>query len=199
MLPAYFRVNMFAAPLRVNDRVISPAQVQATLPTHYDKVILAICCPAVLPTRFQMKKFAAHSQLNGFTAYSWVNEFVPICWLDKSMVYAHESEYSMDGHNSLPIYKKFHESVWRNPTAQYDVADHPYFVFHPKQSEFSSFNETLKGYANHLLQYRLICVIEFVVCWSNHLCHFMSQNLIMLVNFDLSPKQYCQRLHLAIC
>jgi len=46
---------MFAAPLRVNDRVISPAQVQATLPTHYDKVILAICCPVVLPTRFQMK------------------------------------------------------------------------------------------------------------------------------------------------
>ena len=270
MLPAHFWVNMFAAPLRVNDRVISPAQVQATLPTHYDKVILAICCPAVLPTRFQMKKFAAHSQPNGFTAYSWVNEFVPICWLNKSMVYAHESEcaeyyaavdqemmaciqviniavhasinayvvqknefvaapaalecknhfndvylnnhaiqrfygyqgvtkYSMDGHNSLPIYKNFHESVWRNPTAQYDVADHPYFVFHPKQSEFSSFNETLKGYANHLLQYRLICVIEFVVCWSNHLCHFMSQNLIMLVNFDLSPKQYCQRLHLAIC
>ena len=92
MLPAHFRVNMFAAPLRVNDRVISPAQVQATLPTHYDKVILAICCPAVLPTRFQMKKFAAHSQPNGFTAYSWVNEFVPICWLNKSMVYAHESE-----------------------------------------------------------------------------------------------------------
>jgi hypothetical protein len=39
-----------------------------------------------------MKKFAAHSQLNGFTAYSWVNEFVPICWLYKSMAYAHESE-----------------------------------------------------------------------------------------------------------
>ena len=287
MLPAHFWVNMFAALLRVNDRVISPAQVQAILPTYfqvnlyttlpwvndaysqvYDKMILAICCPVVLPARFRMKKFAAHC-----TAYSWVNEFVPIYWQNKSKVYAYESvlcveyyaavdqvnetmaciqliniavhasinahvvqvnefvaapaalecenhfndvylnnqviqnfygyygttKYSMDGYNSILIYKKFHESVWRNPTAHYDVADHPYFVLHPQQFEFLSFSKTLKGYANHFLQYRVIRVIEFVLCWSNHMCHFMSQNLTMLVNFDLSPQQHCQRLHLAIC
>ena len=32
--------------------------------------------------------------------------------------------YSMEGHNSLAIFKKPHVSVWRNPTTQYDVADY---------------------------------------------------------------------------
>jgi len=92
-----------------------------------------------------------------------------------------------------------HVSIWRHPTANYNVTSYPYFVFHLKQFEFSSFSETFKGYAYHVLQYRLIHVIEFAFCWSNHICHFMLQNMTMLVNFDLTPQQYCQKLHLTMC
>jgi hypothetical protein len=248
-------MNMFTMPFLVDDRVISPAQIQATLPAHflvnlfttlqwvndshsqvYDKVIQAICGPVVLPAQF------------------WVNEFVPLGWLNESVVHAHNhksecAEYyasvdqvnemmariqisiavhasvnacvvqrnemnstpamlefgdyfnsvQLNHHNSLSILKKSHVSIWRHPTAHYNVTSYPYFVFHPKQSEFSSFSETLKGYACCLLQHRLIRVIEFVVCWSNHMCRFMLQNMTMLVNFDLTPQQYCQRLYFTMC
>lgn len=90
-------------------------------------------------------------------------------------------------------------SVWRNSTAQYDVTNYPYFVFHPNQSEFSSFSGTFKCYVYYLLQFHLIHVIEFVVCWCNHMYHFISQNVTMLVNFDLTSQQYCQRLHFTMC
>ena len=186
ILPACFRVNLsialwvnkFATPLWVNDRVVSPVQVQAMLPAHF--------------------------VVNLHTTLQWVNDkgYFNNVQLDDHAVqrifsYQHTIMHSMDDYSLLP--KKYYVSVLRNPTEQYDVTNHPYFIFHPNQSEFSSFSETFKGYAYHLLQYRLIRIIEFIVCWCDHMCHFMSQNVTMLVNFDWTPKQYCRKLRFTLC
>src|SRR6266436_4843347 len=186
ILPACFRVNLsialwvnkFATPLWVNDRVVSPVQVQAMLPAHF--------------------------VVNLHTTLQWVNDkgYFNNVQLDDHAVqrifsYQHTIMHSMDDYSLLP--KKYYVSVSRNPTEQYDVTNHPYFIFHPNQSEFSSFSETFKGYAYHLLQYRLIRIIEFIVCWCDHMCHFMSQNVTMLVNFDWTPKQYCRKLRFTLC
>jgi hypothetical protein len=163
ILPARFWVNLyialwvnkFATLLWVNDRVVSPVQVQPMLPAHFG--------------------------VNLYTALQWVNDrgYFNNVQLDDHAVQicSHHcaTMHSMDDYGFLPIFKKSHVSIWRNPTEQYDVTNHPYFVFHPNQSEFSSFSETFKGYAYCLLQYRLIHVIEFIVCWCNHMCHFMSR------------------------
>jgi hypothetical protein len=163
ILPAHFWVNLyialwvnkFATPLWVNDRVVSPVQVLAMLPAHFG--------------------------VNLYTTLQWVNDrgYFNNVQLDDHAVQRFCSHHcatmqSMDDYGFLLIFKKLYVSVWRNPTSQYDVTNHPYFVFHPNQSEFSSFSETFKGYAYHLLQYRLIHVIEFIVCWCHHMCHFMS-------------------------
>src|SRR5882724_2619840 len=139
-LPARFRVNLyiallvikFATPVWVNDRVVSPVQVQAMLPAHF--------------------------VVNLHTTLQWVNDkgYFNNVQLDDHAVqrffsYQHTIMHSMDDYSLLP--KKYYVSVSRNPTEQYDVTNHPYFIFHPNQSEFSSFSETFKGYAYHLLQY----------------------------------------------
>ena len=92
---------------------------------------------------------------------------------------------------NLPQFKESHVSVWRDSTAQYDVADHPFFIFHPMPVACLSFGETFKMYPHHLLQYQLVCVIKLVLQWSNHWCHSISKNACMLVNFDLTPQQHC--------
>jgi hypothetical protein len=176
ILPARFRVNKFATPLWVND---SSVQVQTMLSAHFG-VNLYTTLQRVNDTVYFNNVLDDHA----------VKQFCCLCCV---------TMHSMNDHNFLPIFKKSHVSIWRNPTAQHDVTNYPYFVFHPNQSEFSSFSETFKCYAYHLLQYRPIRVIEFVVCWCNHMCHFMSQNVIMLVHFDLTPQQFCQRLRFTIC
>jgi len=193
MLPLCFWVNMFTMPLWVDDRLILPAQVQATLPAPFVLNLMSVNTSVV--------------QVNGTAVTLAVSEcgdyFNGIELKDDTIQRFHNHHcvimHSLDDHNPLSIFQNFHVSVCRHPTASYNVANYPYFVFHPMQSEFSSFSETFKGYAYHLLQYRLIHVIKFVVCWSNHMCHFMLQNMTMLVNFDLTPQQFCQKLHLTIC
>jgi hypothetical protein len=86
----------------------------------------------------------------------------------------------------------------RNQTSVYDVKEYPFFVLSSRQSDFLSFNETFKVYACHILNYQLVYIIEFIFCWSNHLCYFVSQNMEMLVNFDLTPQQHCQKAYLSI-
>jgi hypothetical protein len=173
-------VNMFVTPLWVHDRTILLVQLPVVLftglhtiqPAHlpvYDIAILPVHCPVALHDHFWASKNSACSQVNDVTICSLIND------------YAH------------------YLSVWRNPTTWYDITEYPYFVFHPKQSDFSSFSETFKSYTYCLLQYRLIHVIEFVFCWSNQVFRFMSQNMTMLINFDLAPWQYCQRVYLAMC
>jgi hypothetical protein len=135
--------------------------------------------------------------------YKWVDQYASCqCekqyatpqWVNNNVILpAHFWVYN------LPQFKGSDVSIWRDSTAQYNVADHPFFVFHPKPVHCSSFGETFKIYAHHLLQYRLICVIEFVLRWSNHWCHFISKHACMLVNFDLTPQQHCRRAHLTMC
>src|SRR5882757_4339304 len=89
--------------------------------------------------------------------------------------------------------------VRRDQTAVYEVAEYPFFLLHSRQSDLFGFGETFKIYAYHLSQYRLVYVIEFIFHWSNHICYFVSQNMWMLINFDLTPQQLCQRAYLTMC
>jgi len=81
----------------------------------------------------------------------------------------------------------------------YEVAEYPFFLLHSRQSDLFGFGETFKIYAYHLSQFRLAYVIEFIFHWSNHICYFVSQNMWMLINFDLTPQQLCQRAYLTMC
>ena len=147
--------------------------------------------------------YVSVDQVNEMMAYIQISIAVHASVNAYSVVQGNESAVTPalfecgDYFNSVQL--NGHVSIWRHPTANYNVTSYPYFVFHLKQFEFSSFSETFKGYAYHVLQYRLIHVIEFAFCWSNHICHFMLQNMTMLVDFDLTPQQYCQKLHLTMC
>ena len=99
---------------------------------------------------------------------------------------------------SLP-FVTFCNFVWRDITSVYDVQGYPYFISCSRQSDFLSFNETVKLYVSYLSGYQLVYVIEFIFHWSNHLCYFVSQNMEMLINFDLTPQQLCKRAYLIIC
>jgi hypothetical protein len=89
--------------------------------------------------------------------------------------------------------------VWRDITSVYDVEEYPFFVSCSRQSDFLSFNETVKLYVSYLSSYQLVYVIEFIFHWSNHLCYFISQNMDMLINFDLTPQQHFKKAYLSIC
>jgi hypothetical protein len=216
VLPAQFWVNKFAAHFQVNG-VTTYSWVNEFVPFCWlnESVLLAHdleCaeyCASVDQVNERMAciqiSIAVHMSVN--TCVVQVNEtavtltvlecgdyFNGIQLKDDTIqrFHSHHSVimHSLDDHNPLSIFQNSHLSVWRHPIAYYNVANYPYFVFHPMQSEFSSCSETFKGYAYHLLQYRLnrlIHVIKFVVCWSNHLCRFMLQNMTMLVNVDLTP------------
>jgi hypothetical protein len=90
-------------------------------------------------------------------------------------------------------------SYMRDQTSVYDVEEYPFFMLCSKQSDFLSFNETVKVYGHCLSKYQLVYIIKFIFCWSNHLCSFVSQIMEMLVNYDLTPQQHCQRAHLSLC
>ena len=173
--------------------------------------------------------YATHLWVNSYNTHLWVNLYATHMWVNQSTcpyVNMHctfkwvdqcascqwEKQYVTPQwvHNNvilpthfwvynLPQFKGSDVSVWRDSTAHYNVADRPFFVLHPKPIDCSSFGETFKIYAHHLLQYRLVCVIEFVFHWSNHWCHFISKHACMLVNLDLTPQQHCRRAHLTMC
>jgi len=89
--------------------------------------------------------------------------------------------------------------IQRDQTVVYDAAEYPFFMLHSRQSDLLGFGETFKIYAYHLSQYQLVYVIEFVFHWSNNICYFVSQNIWILINFDLTPQQHCQRAYLTMC
>ena len=122
-----------------------------------------------------------------FTTPGWHANSLPLC---------------VQGVLPMMISQSFVKScilVQRDQTALYDVAEYPFFLLHSKQSDLFGFGETFKIYAYHLAQYRLAYVVEFIFHWSNHICYFVSQNMWMLINFDLTPQQHCQRAYLTMC
>ena len=74
-----------------------------------------------------------------------------------------------------------------------------FFLLHPKHCNFFSFGQSLKLYTYYLSQYQLVKVLEFLIHWVTHLDQFLSQNITLLINFDLTPMQNCRRAYLTIC
>ena len=97
-----------------------------------------------------------------------------------------------------PSLTEYQDTLWQPPTARYDAVDYPFFIFHQKQL-FLNFSETLKLYADHLSQYQLVKIIVFVIHWCNYWCHFVLNNMALLINFDLTPQQHCMRAYLTMC
>jgi len=79
----------------------------------------SVCCP------FASEPVCCPSWVKLYAARLWVNNqtILPAClWVYNS-----------------PQFERSYVSVWRDSTAQYNVADHPFFVFHPKPVDCSSF------------------------------------------------------------
>ena len=178
------RVNLYAAPLEVN---LYAALSWVNVYAAHSQVNLYVACS-------QLNLYAAHLQLNLYATYPQGDVHVTHQWVNNKMILP----VCVQMYN-LPQFEGSYASVWRDSTAQYNVVDHPFFVFHPKPVDCSNFGETFKMYARQLRQYRIIHIIEFVFLWSNHWCCFMSKHSCMLVNFDLTPQQHCQRARLTIC
>ena len=144
--PAHFRVNQYATHLWVNS---------------YD-------------THLRVNLYDTHLWVNLYATHMWVNQSTcpyvnmhcTFKWVDQCASCQWEKQYVTPQwvHNNvilpthfwvynLPQFKGSDVSVWRDSTAHYNVADHPFFVLHPKPVDCSSFGETFKIYAHHLLQY----------------------------------------------
>jgi hypothetical protein len=213
ILPARFRVNTalewvnpFAAHVWVN----------------YDAVLNAcIQVNPCIPMNVVLKWMDTCVQVN--YTFQWINELMAqlpvnvsaltpvivklVCFEDDVNVRKnklcdtmclchHYTMYSY--HYNLPTFTESQDTLWRAPTARYEVVDYPVFVFHPRQHQLN-FGETLKSYAYYLLQYRLVWVVEFVIHWCSHLCQFVLRNMVLLVNFDSTPQQHCRNAYLTIC
>ena len=152
--------------------------------------------------------------INEFMAYLPVNVSIPKCMVVKLNCFVadvdtqkcntvclchHDTMYVLSYHHDWPTFTEFQYTLWRAPTVTYEVVEYPFFIFHPIQHQFLNLGETLKLYAYYISQYRLIWVAEFIINWSSHLCHFVLQNMVLLVNFDLTPQQHCRNAHLTTC
>ena len=205
-VPARLCVNLFATHLQVKLYV---AHLQVPAPLHL--YVYAACSEVNLyvaplqvnlyATYPRVNSYAVHLRVNQYTTHLLVNMYGIFKWVNQCASCEWEKQYASQWVNnnqnilpayfgvySLPRFEGSNGSVWRDSTAQYNVADHPFFVFHPKLVNSSNFGETFNMYAHHLLQYQLVCVIKFVLQWSNHWCHFISKHACMLVNFDLTPQ-----------
>jgi len=73
----------------------------------------------------------------------------------------------------------------RDQTSVYDVKDYPFFVLSSRQSDFLSFNETVKEYACHFSNYRLVYIMSlYYVGPSPLLSHITEYGNVS--NFDLT-------------
>jgi len=188
ILPARFRVNtalewvnLSPAYIRVNyyiDEMILSASVGKALPSG---------AWVILPSCFQV-----------CTVFEYVNCNTPVKWVHVSVAQIQFVDY-YNALEHISILTKESQVFWRAPTMKYDVVDYPVFVFHLRQCHFLSFSQTSKLYAHHISQYWLVKVVELMMHWSNHLCHFLFQNMILLVNFDLTPQQHCKKAYLTMC
>ena len=191
---AHSQLKLYAAHLRVN---LYAVHMQLNLYAPYSQANLYV-------TR-QWVNWYSHLQINMYCTLKWVNQCASYQWELKKW---YATPHWVNNKMILPVcfrvynllhFERSYVSVWRDSTAQYNVMDHPFFVFHSKPVDCSNFGETFKIYAHQLQQYRLVCIIEFVFHWSNHWCWFISNHACMLFDFDLIPQQHCQRAYLTIC
>jgi hypothetical protein len=94
---------------------------------------------------------------------------------------------------------KSQNMIQRASTMKYDIVGYPFFMLHTKHCNFFSFDQSLRLYTYYLSQYQLVRVLEFLIHWATHLNQFLSQNMTLLINFDLTPLQNCRRAYLTIC
>jgi hypothetical protein len=203
-MPAHSHVNLHAACLQVNLYVAQPWV------GLYD--CLYAVCPEVklYVAPLQVNLNATYPQVNlhllvNQTTNLWANMYYIFKLVDQCAGCEWEKQYAhwVDNKQNILLacfnmcnllhFEESHISVWRDSIIQYSVADHPFFVFHPKLVDCSDFGETVKMYAQYLQQYQLVRIIEFVLQWCNHWCHFISKHACILVNLDLTPQQHCQR------
>jgi hypothetical protein len=71
-----------------------------------------------------------------------------------------------------PIFMESQDMIQRASTMKYDIMDYPFFLLHQKHNNFLSFGQSLKLYTYYLSQYRLVRVLEFLICWVTHLDQF---------------------------
>ena len=179
--PACFRVNPYNALEWVNQYAIH----------LWVNLYVTHLCMNLYDTCLWVNLYDTHLLVNQYT-HPYVNMYCNIKQVDPCASCQWEKQYATQWVDNLSQFKGSDVSIWRDSTALYNVADHPFFVFHPKPVHCSSFSETFKIYPHHLLQYWLVCVIEFVLHWSNHWCHLISKHACMLVYFNLTPQQLCQ-------
>jgi hypothetical protein len=173
ILPTHFRmyaarswVNLYALPTRfwvyaAHLRVkLYAARSQVNLYATCSQVNLYATCLRVnlYAAHSWVNLYAAHLRVNLYAAHSWVKLYAARLWVNNQTILP----ACLWVYNS-PQFERSYVSVWRDSTAQYNVADHPFFVFHPKPVDCSSFYETFKIYVHHLLQYRFAHVIEFIL------------------------------------
>jgi len=120
--------NLYAACLQVNLCAARPRENLAAvcLNLYVAHLWVNLCC---IP-KWDNQCASCQGEMQN-AAPQWVNNklILPACF----EVY------------NLPQFEKSHVSVWRDSTAQYDVADHPFFIFHPMLVDCSSFGETFKN------------------------------------------------------
>jgi hypothetical protein len=142
---AHQRKNLYGAcpPLNLYD--VYPNMYAARLPVCPNLYVAHLRVNLNCTLKWENQCASCQWQIQNAT-FQWVNNklILPACF----EVY------------NLPQFEESHVSVWKDSTAQYNVADHPFFVFHPMPVDCSSFGETFKMYAH---QYRFVCVIELVL------------------------------------
>jgi hypothetical protein len=186
--PVCFRVNMYhACPQMKLDYTF-----KCVNPYHSPK--WENLCADCLWVNLYAVFYVAHPQVIQYACCEWEKQSATPQWENNKLILP-----ACFGMYDLLQFEESHISVWRDSTAQYSVADHPFFVFQSKLVDCSNFSETFKIYAHHLQQYQLVCIIEFILHWSNHWCHFISKHAFLLVNFDLAPQQHCRKAYLTMC
>jgi len=202
LLPAHFRVNnalecmnLSATHVWVNDNIdevissacvrTSPAEVQMILPACF-QVNNAFRCMKLSTTYASV-----NYNIDGVISSAHIKTSPVIC--------VHNCCTKLCFWQQQSAFIDSNDMIWRASTANYDIIDFPFFVFHPGQCPSLNFGQTLKLYAYHLSQYQLVRFFEFIIHWSHHLCHFVSQNMTLFVNFDLTPQEHCKRAYLTMC
>jgi len=104
----------------------------------------------------------------------------------------------LSNQKNCPLFIELQDVMWWTSTAKYNVMDYPFFVSHQKQ-HLLTFSQTLKLYTYHLSQYQFVGVLRFLFHWCNYWCHFVLQNMTLLVNFNLTPHQLSKRAYLTMC
>ena len=107
--------NMYAALLRVN---------LFTVP--YPQENLAVVCPNLYGAHLWVNLYCTLKWENQCANCQWKIQNATMWWVNNKLILPARFEAY-----NLPQFEESHVSVWRDSTAQYNAADHPFFVFHP--------------------------------------------------------------------